>query len=704
LSAKQNSYKGEKVPYLRTRFFFIALILGAGYGFASYVASLREELYPQWGLIIAALLSGVAGLFLLRILHHHFFRRYWLLPYLIWAFLAVLTAPFFKYHRPDQVVFLLPLADNATLPRIDSTHHQNLRLELNYETRSCIGLPLNHSISTRVQVPPHGKLIFGIGTVKGKSPSSIGVDVMVRVPGKEIQVASRKRINRDQNQWVDHEVDFSIWGGQNLELILRCLSNEEGSPGQGENPSCYLSNPRFLQFGPDNTRKNVILIVVDSLREDAISNDPRGPTPNLSRLASRGCKFTRHYAQSSYTLPSMVSMMTSKMPSQTGFKVGLRILNWKLNPSLTTLAEVVQEKKMKTAAVSANGWICAHVGFDQGFDQLIEIAPPFKASFDSGERVNRKVKKCLDQNGDAAFFLFIMYMDPHLRYLPPLSHFHRDQPWRNRITQDLPALYTSVFGNIGRGNEIPLSPQYVEAYRRFYLDEVRYWDHCLGDLIRFLQTRGLLDNSLVIVTADHGEEFLDHGLFYHGTSVYEELIRVPLIIVDGSSPPASGCVVNLNTRHLDLAPTILDYLGIEAPPDFNGVSLLPVGKQPSPESPRTVWSELPYALPPSRFMNIPGAKNYNRCMRTIIRNDFKFISTYDFFSGQLVRNEAFDLAEDPAEKVALEWENSPEFQAMKADLERFFEKYPRKMSSQDQELKAKDIEMIKRLRALGYIQ
>jgi len=388
--------------------------------------------------------------------------------------------------------------------------------------------------------------------------------------------------------------------------------------------------------------------------------------------------------------------MTSKMPSQTGV---VSTKHYLLKPSHLTLAETIQAAGWRTASVTANYLLTGRAGFDQGFDQLIEIPPPITSYLDSGERVNQRVMKWLEENGDDRFFMYVMYMDTHEGYLPPLS-FMKDRTLKTWITETLPALKTYLI-NALIPRRILFKPEYVESYRQLYMDEVHYWDYCIGELMDFLEARGLMDNTLIIITTDHGEEFLDHGLFIHGTSLYEELIHVPLIIVDGAST-RSGCEVNLNTRHLDLAPTILDYLGIKVPPEFNGLSLLPLGEQPSPDRPRTVWSELPVAYPPSMFIEVPRKGGPRQGMRAIIRGNLKLIETFEFPSGLPISTEAYDLVKDPHEKTSLDWEKFPELSVMKDDLDRYFREMPGKVSLQS--MGEQDQEMIKRLRSLGYIR
>jgi arylsulfatase A-like enzyme len=330
---------------------------------------------------------------------------------------------------------------------------------------------------------------------------------------------------------------------------------------------------------PTGHGPGVILIVADALRADALgaygAPAPRdGPvTPNLDAFAKEGVIFTRASAQASWTKPAMASVMTSRHVSGHDTMAKAAILPG----ALPTLASELQGRDVTTAAVVTNYNLARAFGFAHGFDEFDYLpparylgAPPeanrlaaynayrlvreryFRAGRESryfyrpATSVNAQALDILDRVGAAKFFLWLHYMEPHDPYFDA-----EGRSWA-RVSDPHPAAAEA------------------EPMRRAYLDGVRRFDTAFGELMAALQARQMARSTYVVVMADHGEEFAEHGDFYHGTSLYEEMLHIPLLVRGpGLTPEVRGTLA----RQVDIAPTVLGWLSGRAPESWEGTSL-----------------------------------------------------------------------------------------------------------------------------------
>jgi arylsulfatase len=340
--------------------------------------------------------------------------------------------------------------------------------------------------------------------------------------------------------------------------------------------------------GPDPTRdsypRNVILIVVDAMRADHMGayGYHRDTTPNLDRFASRGTRFNRAYSSASWTLPSIASLMTSVYPEVHGLRRPPTESDASsLSGEFLTLAESLHAAGLRTASITSQPWISDRTGLTQGFDEVRTVS---HASAPGEARVlTEALLGWLAVHGEQPFFLYAHYMGPHSPYdvasgysgrftggleIPSaVEEFHRIYEQRSEV--DAYRLISQ------RAREGGLDGEAVDYLRAEYDEKLAYTDQWLGTLFRHLEESGRLDDSLLIVTADHGEAFYEHGTIFHGQHLYEELVRVPLIVhLPGLSGARSHSdqVVEL----IDLYPTIHDALNLPLPAGILGESLVPV--------------------------------------------------------------------------------------------------------------------------------
>ena len=303
--------------------------------------------------------------------------------------------------------------------------------------------------------------------------------------------------------------------------------------------------PSFLRkSGPHN----VILIVADTLRADHVSCYGYGKptTPHIDRLAGEGALFEKAYVNLPFSLPSFTTMFTSLYPHSHGITAGLSALS----PSAITLAEVLKEKGWQTAAVIGASNLSAHFGLNQGFqfyDEPLIGKPPLTPQR-IAEEVNRIALDWLNRRDKAKpFFLMVHYFDVHKPYDPP--------PPFNMAVSPEPSRKNKKKTIAGYDGEI----SYMDAQFQLLLDQI--------------ERSGLSKETLFIFTSDHGEGLGEHGSGDHGETLFEQEVHIPLILKGPGIP--KGLRVRGIVQHVDLAPTILDFLELSIPSQFQGVSFLP---------------------------------------------------------------------------------------------------------------------------------
>jgi arylsulfatase A-like enzyme len=317
---------------------------------------------------------------------------------------------------------------------------------------------------------------------------------------------------------------------------------------------------------------NIVVVVVDTLRADRLGayGNRRGLTPFLDSLAARGYVFRRAYAQSPWTNPSVASLVTSRYQSQHG----IITFDSVLADSEVTLAEQLRALGYKTGFFSANGLIARRTKFDQGYDEFKSLlakgpgAPAEQRLPARATRINQEALAWVDRVQAAApsapIFLHTHYMEPHHPYAPipeALAHVTdgNEPPNVERATS------TAFFGHL-----LPLEPDVLRNLQDVYDAEVLSIDTGIRALFEQLEKRHVLDNAVVVITADHGEEFKEHGLIGHEKTLFEEVVRVPLIVL----VPGQRARVDVEqiVGLVDVAPSLIDLAGGSVPASFEGRS------------------------------------------------------------------------------------------------------------------------------------
>ncbi|MEZ5976255.1 MAG: sulfatase [Planctomycetota bacterium] len=326
--------------------------------------------------------------------------------------------------------------------------------------------------------------------------------------------------------------------------------------------------------GSKPKRPNVLWIVVDTMRADRLGGE-RNLTPYMDRLAARGARFDHAYSQAPWTLPSIASMMTSLHPKEHG--AGGRLGQFTaVRKEVPTAPATFARAGYQTHAIVNVEFLKTTYGVTRDF-QSVDVE-----SYNNNVEVRnatRTTDTALDYmrgaEKDKPFFLLLHYFDIHAVYDPP-------QPFRERYAAppdkadgpDRTLFGTREHMMALRAGKLSLTPDWVQRASMLYDGEVAYTDSQIGRLMDGLRELGLEDDTIVVLCGDHGEEFLDHGGFEHGHTVYDELIHVPLVMAGPGI--AGGKVVEPTVRMIDVLPTLCEWADVGPERTFVGHSLMPM--------------------------------------------------------------------------------------------------------------------------------
>ncbi len=425
-----------------------------------------------------------------------------------------------------------------------------------------------------------------------------------------------------------------------------------------------FGSPSDIATLKDRRDLNLLFVLIDTLRADRLSSYgyERETSPNLDALAATGLRFAQQMSQSSWTKCSMASLWTALYPVRTG------VTRWEqaLSEDARMPAEILRDAGFRTFAIWRNGWIRPAFGFAQGFEVYHSPrAGPIAASVrrekptvgvaGTDQDLVRSAMEFLRSHGQERWFLYLHLMDVH-----------------QYVYDEEAALFGTTYSDL-------------------YDNSIRWVDRVLGSLIREIDTRGLRQKTLIVVAADHGEAFGEHGREGHARDVYGEVTTTPWIL----SPPfrlEPGIVVDAATENIDLWPTLLDLLGL---PALEGAD----GRSRVPEILAAARGEVAPQDGDAHFAHLDQAWGRRgqepRPMVSVRQGRYRLVHRAAAGTGQL-----YDLASDPREQVDIGAEQPDVLERLTAVAGAYLERPP----AEWQMAPAVELDdaQLDQLRALGY--
>jgi arylsulfatase A-like enzyme len=439
---------------------------------------------------------------------------------------------------------------------------------------------------------------------------------------------------------------------------------------------CSAPEPPFAP-GP---AANLILISLDTVRPDHLGayGYPKATSPTIDRLAEAGALFRDAVAVSPWTRPSNATLLTGVYP----LHHGARTFRTKLAADVPSLPEILGRSGFQSAAIVSSMVINEKSGLDRGFDffryvsEWQRLPDGRKRSRDPGHRVTREAIRWLDARGESRFFLFLHYYDAHSDYIAAdefQSLFVTDYDGK---VDGSTAQLTAVLRGRRR-----LDDGDVVHLTALYDAEVRQIDDEIRKLLEYLEQEGLEEITAVVVTSDHGEEFMEHGGVLHARTYFREVIDVPLVMAGPGVPP--GWRSDAVASHVDIAPTLLALAGLPVPASMAGLDLTRYwGPSPPPAKDRYLFAEADHSN------QIPDQ------YRMVRRANYKLIVDRRDGVARL-----YDLTADPDERHDVGGKHPERVREQLAAL-RAFEAEP-KASGGSLDLSREDLEA---LRELGYAE
>ncbi|MDH3403042.1 MAG: sulfatase-like hydrolase/transferase [Acidobacteriota bacterium] len=457
---------------------------------------------------------------------------------------------------------------------------------------------------------------------------------------------------------------------------------------------------------PRRSVANVLLVTVDTLRADHLSawGYARPTSPVIDRLAAEGVRFDQAWAQWPKTGPSFASLFTATYPKDNGI---VRRIGTPLPAGFLMLAEGLKRRGYATHAVVSNSAVGREFYFDQGFDTYVEtwkLPPEPDGSANTAAVVNREVLATVAaMDRSRPFFLWVHYIDPHFPYRPPaewLAPFLADGVYEPLAVLDVAGTPHRQMGGIGK-NQLLDRRRDLGYYVAAYDAEIAYADHHIGRLLDELGSAGLMDNTLTVLTSDHGESLGDHNYYFdHGRFGFESCLHVPLVFYfPGRIEPR---VDREPVELLSLAPTILQFAGVSLPDGawMQARSLLPrLAGEAGDDEDGFSHAEAGYATE-GRWQKIVRDQRYKLIFAP-------YSASQRYIGGRGRPYALYDLEADPGETVNLA-ESEPEiFARLKDELYAWWIR-----GSFDAEIDVDDVreevevsaETIEQLKALGYLQ
>jgi len=493
-------------------------------------------------------------------------------------------------------------------------------------SRNCFVFQRTGTVEKKLRPTRNTKLVFYLAGLPAAEALSGGSTEfrfsLVRADGTEQRRHTRTwEASPDRARWERVAIELGDYADETVVARFSVLKRaDDARPGV----VCLVSDP-FLSEPRVPVRPNVLVFSIETLRRDHMSlyGYERRTTPFLEELAREILVFDEGYSQSSWTRPSVASMLSGLYPSQHGARTVLNVLD----DSLVLLPEVLRRHGYTTAAFVTNKAVSRPVfNYDQGYDLFVDEA------YGLIDRIRNHVVEWLDSGINLPFFIFVHSYDPHAPYEAPgrFTDIY-DEDYDGHL-KDLPRLLDKTLKKMS-----DFSPRDVEYVKARYDAEIRYTDKVIEALVDDLKKRGLWDNTLLVITSDHGEEFYEHGSWGHGRDLYPEKLRVPFMVKRPAESLGGTRLAGVATG-VDIMPTVLTAVGIEVPGNLPGVNLLATVE--AARTPRTHhYAELPWVVASPGKLPLAGF--------SIIHDGFQYLVRNNLARPKVdPREQLFDLRQD----------------------------------------------------------
>lgn len=552
------------------------------------------------------------------------------------------------------------------------------------------------AVTFEVNVPKDARLHFGLGSTEKSTP------VTFRILADNREVFSKTLANADT--WDDGEGDLAPFGGRSVKIEFRTESDKTGAVGLWANPLITTRAPK--------SRPNVLIYMIDTLRPDhtSVYGYGRETTPFLKSLGAQGVVFDDCLAQATWTKPSTASLMTSLY----SYTHGIIHDSDTIPKAAATFAEQLRAAGYVTASVLSNPFAGRTTGLQRGFDYVMEFPAVFRYRTDAADRgtdsaaMNKVLFPWLEKHHDEPFFLYTHTTDPHAPYRPPAgfeekfaktadtAKFNKDYTRLRDLRQYGGGTVVSRAGCAKSG----INPDwFIQSAIDRYDGEILHNDSSFEQLFNKLRQLGILDNTLIVVVSDHGEEFWEHGWTAHGHSLYQELAHAVFLMWNPKLLPAPRRIAE-PVQLIDVMPTVLDLLDVKIPEIIEGQSLAPLAKgQPFLRRAPVMTSR--YAHVGARVGGVPENRTDTFAL---LEAGWKLIYRDKGKEAGINRVELYDRRTDRAEKTNVAAQNPQQVERMMAEIAKWMDaqKQIKKLLGPGGKTTL-DPKTIEQLKSLGYI-
>ena len=562
------------------------------------------------------------------------------------------------------------------------------RFTFGYETRRALTPPLPSRITFELPLPTDPILRFALAASTMGRPTLLApVEFRLLVDsGNNKELVFTETVRRSQpNRWFTREVDLSLWAGSTVHLSFETRLGTGGVRSARHNILPLWGNPVLASRDRVATKPNLILISVDCLRADHLGayGYERDTSPRVDEFSREAVLFQTAVSTSSYTLPTHASMLTGLPPG----------IHWAARVGISTTVpyapELLAEAGYRVNGVVTAPFLSRSYGFHRGFHTYENRLARADERIDKGLELLR-------EGGGQDQFLFLHLMDVHWPYSPP----------RQFITRfgERPRDISSVLSQVGQ-RAPPISQVGLDQIVNLYDAEIAYVDRELGRFFDELKEMKLYDDALIILTADHGEAFYEHGHWEHarpwsndGPGLYEEIVHIPLIVKWPRE--FSGVKISRLVSQTDVFPTLLEAAGLERPNAWATSLRHHLVRSSRPPVPRTVIAEF-----------TSSSAEGGAAMQIAFRSqDSKYIATFrsrtipDLYSSSIEKEELYDLSNDPREEENLLLESDRGPGSYRKALRAYLAEARKRLLQQQGEEISVDESVLEELRTLGYVE